>query len=296
MSTKQQLWKQNDCLIDVYNYLRQKDISISNLKIKKCRTIIIKQFKNYKLDHKVLKRFVREYQLLNEEKKIKVNNTEYLISGYNRKLSDRFIFNINSLIYTYYKDNFKLISSPQSVAVVIYEKGQKAVIETNGREIFEPCFVYWNCSMDTNMCNKLVIKFRWYADRGMEGIIFGYFFGNVEALVSIRRVGWNKCFTKPTTYYEPIIVKGFRNDEAIRYINNGEEKIGIPLNIVTPVMLSESIWTVEYDFKSKNIQIRYKGVKLISLELVHDRYILPIFGLLSEKGGDYIEIIDSYTL
>ena len=253
---------------------------------------------NDKLDDKMLTRFVEEYELFNEEKIIKVNNAEYLISGYNRIITESVQINmlvINNLVYMFYNDAFALVSNLKSIPV-IYENGQKAVIETNGEEIFDPCFVYLNDAIHTNGCNKLVIKLRWYAMRGMEGIIFGYFFGDFKPLVNLRRLRWNKCFTTPTKYYEPLIAKGFLGDEAVRYTNNGTKKIGVPLNIITPVILSQSIWTLVYDFKCKNIQIRYKGVKLTTLSMISTKYILPLFGLLSEKGGDYIKIIDIYTM
>ena len=35
---------------------------------------------------------------------------------------------------------------------------------------------------------------------------------------------------------------------------------------------------------------------LVTSSMIPTKYILPLFGLLSEKGGDYIKIIDIYTM
>ena len=304
-------------LFNVKNFLRNQQIGFNkiNESTEEYQLFIFNQIKKQlekekiyqhnDFDFSMFKQFVKEMILAENCSKVDISDYKCLVIGYHREIMKNIkspmIIALNYLIEKYYYDDCKLIPHPKH-AVVIKNNGQTAIIDSNGEEIFDPCYIYWNFALDTESSLTLMIKLKWNAPRGMEGLIIGYFHDNDRSEIqkkTIKYVNDNVDWQIPSTNYEPIFVKGFNMSYAVQ-MNENSEKTIIDFRTVLPSYLSDTIWDIEYNTYCDSqgcgyVKIKHKGVLVLCCKLqTKDRYILPLFGLLSEKGEDSIQIIQSY--
>lgn len=154
-------------------------------------------------------------------------------------------------------------------------------------------------ALNTSAFKKFILKFKWHNDTEQnetyepEGIHLGYFWGNNILEIEKSRIEWQCTWYLPFNHFEPLIYKPFANNKAVKWDKHLEKDIFFDCNAITPFCLTDSIWKLEIDIVNKNISIYYKGIHIQTSKIKCAEYILPVFGLVGQKG-DSIELLETY--
>lgn len=331
-NSNDKIWTQNYVFLFVDTYLMDNNINIkqlfnmnqeSHLKLVKSikKTSGFIKWTNFMWTHQrittrfnidIWKRYIHELKLLQQEKQKTIRNEEYLICGYNNNIN--YPSYINGLILLFYADKYKLITTnygdvkecsinqqnPRIATLLMDNTKQYRKHEELLYNIYceNKSYVTLDEALNISTCTEFIIKFRWYNETNQnwmcgEGIYFGYFWGDTHSQIEKNRMECHSSCDLLLNGFEPLFYKSFRNDRAIKWNETTGRDVFFNCNSVTPFTLTDSIWKLKINSIKKIISIFYKGICIHTFKLKYTKYILPIFGLIGEKG-DSIEVMETY--
>lgn len=233
-----------------------------------------------------------------QQSNLEIRKSVYLISGYHKNLSKNsnnftniVIVPIEQLIYKYYFDNYHFVWNGEESNLLFYASKRIAFVSTSDEEYFQPFICIFNHPISTHCCNKMKITLKWSIYTGGESIILAYFYGknlqNIKKMVQEYNSGKLEPLISPQNGFEPVVGKCFLSNN---YMINFTKKEQIKCND-TP-RSATSTWEILLNFKHNLMQISHETLEITTLNLRKDiSYILPVFILLTEKGGDWLQIV-----
>eukprot|EP01084_Bolivina_argentea_P126915 224579_1 len=288
----------------VCKYLKESNISVDELSQFNDDQVqeIVKEIKSANpsqtvdLTESVIFKFAEEHNIVKQA--LHKIDSELLTFGFCRHLSNPVC--IKKMVQTYYDDDYKFSNIFYSKPHLVFSSNRKkATIDSNEEEIFDGRSVVLDAPISRAHCNNFEITFQWCPYRGMEGLVVGYLSSNNVNDIAKSVTKWNDLFLNAKNNIICVATNGcavhYRiNFDDIDFDNTDSEsrkKCFVVSERITPSFFVQNIWKMSFNFLENLLEIYHSGYKIHSMPLNKMKYVLPVFTLHSERGGDWIEII-----